>query len=604
MHETPRGEHNIYMTTAIQHLLKRLTRQDSLGEADALLLSRFVRDRDEAAFNAILERHGRFVWGVCRGLLVNEADAEDAFQATFVALFRGACRIRQQASLAPWLHATATRIARKIRLTAVRRTRRELRAARPESAPASSSDETWESLNFALHEEIARLPELLRTAFVMCVLEGKRHEEAAAQLGVPVGTLSARVSRARKKLLDRLRAGGLAPTIAVAFGTASATAAVPEPLLMWVRHHLADGFVSVPKAIRNLAAGGSSMTMKWIGALGLSGLLFAALATWLLLPAPTTTAAPAPKPVPDRGVIWVYFPTTANTATLTAYTPEGRKKQEMTLHDGDCYIGLTPDGQKLAFVGKGGKAVDSPHGKGLTVHLRDIGDGAEGTDTGIPAGQGCTYPVWSPDMKKAVYGRVTAWNGVIPSAYKYFVVDLASKKETLLDLPADFHVIRWSPDGKWLLGYQWGLPPIVQRYTFADGKLHTIVKTRFDFYLDLSPDGKTLIAYGLTREGVVGGPLPPCAVNLFDVETGTRTVGDKWVRKPEDFLVISRWSLDGKRVAHAVREKNEKGEEAVRIIVCDPDGDNEVKLLSAPRQFMGNIHWLPSPRKVAAPSPK
>src|SRR5262245_52373308 len=183
MHEFPRGGHNIHMTPAIQYLLTRLTRQGSLGEADTQLLSRFIQDRDEAAFAAILDRHGRFVWGVCRGLLLNEADAEDAFQATFLALFRGAARIRQPESLAPWLHATATRIAKKLRLATSRRTRRELRAARPESAPPVSSDEAWESLNFALHEEIARLPELLRAAFVLCVLEGKRHEDAALAQG-------------------------------------------------------------------------------------------------------------------------------------------------------------------------------------------------------------------------------------------------------------------------------------------------------------------------------------------------------------------------------------------------------------------------------------
>jgi len=113
MHESPRGGHNLYMIPVIQSLLARMTRQRALEEPATLLLARFVRDRDEAAFTAILDRHGRLVWGVCRGLLLNEADAEDAFQATAVALFRGAAKIRQQASLAPWLHTTATRISKK-----------------------------------------------------------------------------------------------------------------------------------------------------------------------------------------------------------------------------------------------------------------------------------------------------------------------------------------------------------------------------------------------------------------------------------------------------------------------------------------------------------
>ena len=71
-------------------------------------------------FAALLDRHSRVVWGVCRGLLPNDADAEDVFQATFVALFRGAATIRHTRSLAPWLHSTATRIAKKVRLAAAR----------------------------------------------------------------------------------------------------------------------------------------------------------------------------------------------------------------------------------------------------------------------------------------------------------------------------------------------------------------------------------------------------------------------------------------------------------------------------------------------------
>src|SRR5262245_3051063 len=324
MQESAARENIIGMKTTVLHLIDRLLR-DQAGEGalhraeDVDLLARFVSERDEAAFAVILARHGRLVWAVCRGLLPDDADAEDAFQATFAALFRGAGRIRQQASLTPWLHATATRIAKKIRLTAARRTRRERLAARPEAEPLGLSDATWESLNVALHEEVARLPELLRTAFVMCVLEGKRHEDAAAQLGVPTGTLSARVSRARTRLLERLSARGLTAAVAVALGAVSATAAVPTPLLTWVRQHLADGFVSVPKTIRNLAAtaaGGSSMTLKWIAAMGITGLLLAALAA-SLLPGQNRAAAPAPKLPPDQGVIWVYYPKW-KFATLTA----------------------------------------------------------------------------------------------------------------------------------------------------------------------------------------------------------------------------------------------------------------------------------------------
>jgi Tol biopolymer transport system component len=207
-------------------------------------------------------------------------------------------------------------------------------------------------------------------------------------------------------------------------------------------------------------------------------------------------------------------------------------------------------------------------------------------------------------MKKAVVGRVTARNGVIPSAYQYMMVDTATGKQIILGVPADLLVTRWSPDGKWLLGYQHSNFQYWLRYTLADGKLHSIVKNRVHQYLDVSPDSKTLIGYGHTREGVVGGPKPPNGMNQFDVATGALTTGDKWTQTPEDMLVISRWSLDGKRVAHAVRTKTAKGEESGRIVVCDPDGGNAVKLATIPSQFMGDISWLPSRRKAAAPRPK
>ncbi len=187
--------------------------------------------RDEAAFAVILERHARLVWGVCRLLLPNDPDAEDAFQATFIALFQSAGKIRRTQSLAPWLHGVATRIAKKIRLTAARRCHRERRVAKLESASVVLSDEKWDALNLAIHDEIARLPRILREAFVLCVLEGHRHEEAAAKVGVPVGTLSARVSRGRQKLLNRLMARGLTSAMAataIVVDAATTPAAAPN----------------------------------------------------------------------------------------------------------------------------------------------------------------------------------------------------------------------------------------------------------------------------------------------------------------------------------------------------------------------------------------
>src|SRR4051794_30915039 len=186
------------MSPTVLELITRTSRSligadAALGRDDSELLARVVSGRDDDAFAAILERHGRLVWGVCRGLL-SDADAEDAFQATFVALFRGAATVRRTRSLAPWLHATANRIARNARRAAARRGRREQRAAKPEPAPAVTTDETWDAIHHAVHDEIARLPETLRIAFILCVLEGRRHADAAAELGVPIGKLSARVS--------------------------------------------------------------------------------------------------------------------------------------------------------------------------------------------------------------------------------------------------------------------------------------------------------------------------------------------------------------------------------------------------------------------------
>ena len=290
----------------LQMLVRRAEHVAARPGADApgdeQLLARFAREGDEAAFAALLARHGRLVWSVCRGLLSRDADAEDAFQATFLALVRGAKSIRAKASLAPWLHVTATRVCKKVRLTAARRNGREHRVAVREATPSPVPEAAWEAASLAVHEEIAALSPTLRTAFVTCVLEGERHQDAAARLGVPVGTLSARVSRARQTLLDRLSARGLAPGVAaaaLALGGAAGPAAVPDILTEAVRGLLPAGTSATPYLITLATTATDGVTMKakmLAAAVLIAGAASFTTGGWVLNRADAQAAAAPPPP--------------------------------------------------------------------------------------------------------------------------------------------------------------------------------------------------------------------------------------------------------------------------------------------------------------------
>ena len=224
------------MSQSLLHLVLRHAEGLVAGpaaEPDAELLSRFVRTRDEPAFAELLRRHGPMVWAVCRHSLAADADAEDAFQATFLALIRSAKGVRRGSALAAWLHGVAVRVATKVKRSAVRRRQREERVAERE-ADCPVPEATWDKLLVAVHEEVNRLPDSLRTAFVMCELEGVRQTEAAARLGWKAGTLTGRLTRARQLLLERLTNRGLAPALAggsLGLGVATAVAAVPLGLM-------------------------------------------------------------------------------------------------------------------------------------------------------------------------------------------------------------------------------------------------------------------------------------------------------------------------------------------------------------------------------------
>src|SRR5579885_568492 len=185
------------------------------GLTDLQLLERFLSGGEaagEAAFTALVKRHGPMVLRVCRCELHDLHAAEDAFQATFLILARRACTIRDGVALASWLYGVARRVARRARLDRARRAARKRRSASVIRDEGRDAPEPPEWLP-EIQEEVNRLPERYRAPIVLCYLEGRTHEEAAGQLGIPVGTVKIRLSRGRERLRGRLIRRGLAPAL-------------------------------------------------------------------------------------------------------------------------------------------------------------------------------------------------------------------------------------------------------------------------------------------------------------------------------------------------------------------------------------------------------
>jgi RNA polymerase sigma factor (sigma-70 family) len=202
--------------------------------ADGALLERFAATRDEAAFEVLVARHGPMVLRVCRAALLDSNEADDAFQAVFIVLVRRAAAIRSRASVASWLFGVASKISARARVEASRRRRHEREAATTRSTTLSECPGPQPDPFVVLHEELAGLPDPYREAIVLCYLEGHTCDDAARRLRRPVGTVKARLSRARGILKRRLIRRGIAlPAGLVAAGaTVEAPAAqVPSGLL-------------------------------------------------------------------------------------------------------------------------------------------------------------------------------------------------------------------------------------------------------------------------------------------------------------------------------------------------------------------------------------
>jgi RNA polymerase sigma factor (sigma-70 family) len=338
---------------------------------DAELFARFRRG-DQGAFAVLVRRHGPLVLAVCRRIA--NQDAEDAFQATFLTLVRRADSIREPRLIGNWLSGAALRVSKRAKRSAMRRRAREVQAVNSPDPPAPELGVPFEH-EAAIHDEIAKLPDAIREAIVLCELRGVSRSDAAAVLGIPEGTLSSRLAAGRKKLAGRLSRRGI--TLG---GVLISLAAVPDGLVASTCRIAAGA--AVPAAIERLMSGGFPMRTVLIGVLGFgltaAGAVFAARP---VDPPPLVKEAPAaPQPKteakPEAKAETVLKPRLAKTMDVNfkvsrmTYSRDGKwailesnpyeaekwirfisqdtsAKGDMTLSSNQRFVGITPDSKHV-----------------------------------------------------------------------------------------------------------------------------------------------------------------------------------------------------------------------------------------------------------------
>ena len=284
-----------------------VTAGTAAGQTDGQLLERFLVKRAEsagsaaaaeAAFAALVDRHGAMVWGVCRRVLRDAHEAEDAFQATFLVLVRKAGTVRVDGSVGRWLYGVAHRVARRIQSEAARRETYHGRvAAEASDDPAEAAERR--DLGAALGEEVDGLPLKYRAPVELCYLQGMTYDQAARQLGWPVATVKSRLARGRLRLRERLGRRGLgAVAAAVATVAAESRAAVPPKLVGFTVRAAAGAASGVsPARVVDITEGVLTM-MAWekLRVVAAGVLIAVGLAAGALARQASEDRPPAPRP--------------------------------------------------------------------------------------------------------------------------------------------------------------------------------------------------------------------------------------------------------------------------------------------------------------------
>ncbi len=510
--------------------LEVLLRNDE-GRTDGELLRDFLRKKTEAEFAAIVRRHGPMIAGVCRRILGNAADADDAFQATFLVLATKASSLAHRTTLGDWLHGVARRTALHARRSAARRREMEKRSVRP----SGSADEAVADMLPILDEELARLPEKYRLPIVLCDLEGQSRTTAARQLGWPPGTVAGRLARGRQLLANRLTKRGVAfsaSVVTTALASNAASASVPA-----ASSQLAAKAAAL--AATGQLAGSNVVSAKILG------LTQGVLKTMLFSKLKTATA-----------MLFISFSLVSGVVLAVQSAGEAPSEQagKEPMKQGDAPKAASGDVKKPApgdpvepkpdtiAVSRPIRSISghtdrlvaaafSPDGKSIATAAWDgttrIWDAATGKETlrlDFPATKGYNtfhQIAFTPDNSRLVTSVRESRD-----ASAVVVWDLSAGKR-LHEFPAEAGGMALSPDGTLVAcgGYR-----LIQLYDLATGKLVREMRDveekqlRVDS-LTFTPDGKSLVSTGHPPTPQPGNgrerlTIMPDVVRVWDVATG------------------------------------------------------------------------------------
>ncbi len=591
--------------TALNGFVERLRRGlPTTTRTDGELVREYAATGSESAFAELTRRFAPLVWGVCRRTVPDREHAEDAFQATFIVLTRKAGSIRPPAAVGGWLHTVAVHTSRRARAMSDRR-RCRLQPMDAHDPPARMPAEPTDPDSLrALDEEIARLPESLRAAIVLCEIDGVSRKEAASRLGIAEGTLSSRLASARKTLAARLRTRGI--TLAAALALVPATADATAPTVAATASHtvstLADG------AIRTMFLS----KLKLTAASTLAVLAVLAATTGSLATAPPESPreqyqikAPVPKAEPKEGRILFWLdekPLLLKVDGTELESPDRIPKVTVMVGWGNAQ--MSPDGKRVAFARAGAKDQRS------TLHVLDL-DGKKETKE-HPAVHLNRFH-WMGADKVYVRGNETGTDGGENGKWGDWVYDLATDKRTPLKVPTDFVVRAVSPDGKTAVVDEWKMTPTewhqhAHLWTVGDDKPTPLLELNQDFknlHPQFSPDGKRLLCkvvhYG-SYTSVGNGSFNTADFKfnnllVIDLTTKKQTVVKEYGEKPEWRVGGYAWSPDGKQIAY-VETKSlpqqsgaPRAKDSFRVMVADPDGKNEKEIYKAGGSWLMGFDW-------------